>query len=104
MDTDCSVLPRDWNGLKALKHEQLFQDNSKMISEDLAFMKVWQKFESSSGSLNRDISAGNDFDAFLNEIEKEEENIFVNIVFMDNLKLARQEIDDDYKLVTFKNT
>ena len=68
-------------------------------------MKVWQKFESSSGSLNRDISAGscNDFDAFLNEIEKEE-NIFVNIVFMDNLKLARQEIDDDYKLVTFKNT
>ena len=69
-------------------------------------MKVWQKFESSSGSLNRDISAGsyNDFDAFLNLIEKEEENIFVNIVFMDNLKLARQEIDDDYKLVTFKNT
>ena len=27
IDTDCSVLPRDWNGLKALKHEQLFQDD-----------------------------------------------------------------------------
>ena len=34
IDTDCSVLPRDWNGLKALKHEQLFQDDSKMKSED----------------------------------------------------------------------
>ena len=69
-------------------------------------MKVWQKFESSSGSLNRDISAGsyNDFDAFLNLIEKEEENIFVDIVFTDNLKIARQEIDDDYEPVTLKNT
>jgi hypothetical protein len=111
MNKGRSILPRTWNGVKAQKNEQLCQDNSKMtpedftIYEDLADYEFCQQFESRSESLNRYKSNGsyNDFDAFLNEIKKEEEKIFVNIVFMDHLKLAKQEIDDGYELVTFKN-
>ena len=103
MVSKCSVFPRDLNGL----HDQLYQDNSKMISNDFTIYEDLAEFESDSETLNsgRSVrSCYDDFDAFLNDIEKEEENIFVNIVLMNNLKLAKNDLNSDYELVTFKSS
>ena len=90
-----SFLQQDFNiyeELKECEYENLSDCNSGFDS-----------FESNSGDLSG-IKIYEDFDDFSEDLEREELNIFENVVFLNSLEIDEKDLNDNYEIVTVKNS
>ena len=94
---------------KKTSYESFLQQDFKIYEEfeEYEFLSDFDSGLNSFGNYSGDLSGikiYEDFDDFSEELEREEENIFENVVFLNSLEIDEKDVNDNYEIVTVMNS